>query len=94
MDTETISVTLPVDTVRAIRERVDSGAYASADEVIEEALRLLAEEVIESPEFSAYMREKIQQSIEDPRPSVPIEEAFQRLRERHEERLKAARDEV
>jgi antitoxin ParD1/3/4 len=94
MDTETISVTLPAEAVRAIREKVDSGAYTSADEVIEEALRQLDDKKIESPEFSAYMREKIWQSIEDPRPSVPIEEAFERLRKRHEERLKAARDDV
>jgi antitoxin ParD1/3/4 len=94
METETITLTLPAEVVRSIREKVDSGAYASADEVIEEALRLLDEEAIESPEFTAYMREKIRESIDDPRPSAPIEEAFERLRKRHEDRLKAVRDDV
>lgn len=106
MDTETITVTLPAETVRDIRRKVESGAFASADEVVEEALRLLDDEVIEkalppidetvleTPEFIAYMREKIRKSLDDPRPSIPLEEVFERLRRRHEERLKAPRDEV
>jgi antitoxin ParD1/3/4 len=90
MDTETITVTLPAETARAIREKVESGGYASADEVIQEALRLLDDELIETPEFTTSMREKIRESIADPRPSVPMDEVFERLRRRHEERVKAS----
>jgi antitoxin ParD1/3/4 len=82
MATETITVTLPAETVRAIREKVDRGAYASADQVIEEALRLLDEEVVETPEFTAYMREKIRESLDEPGPDIPMEEVFDRLERR------------
>jgi antitoxin ParD1/3/4 len=82
MDTETISVTLPADTVRAIREKVDSGAYASADEVVEEALRQLDEDAIESPETTAYMRERIRASLAEPGPDIPMEEVFDELERR------------
>ena len=94
MDTETISVTLPAEIVRAIRDAVETGAYSSADAVVEDALRLLQEDETETPEFAAYMREKIKESLQDRRPSVPIEEAFERLRRRHEERVNAARDAI
>src|SRR5215207_10619831 len=93
MDTETISVTLPAEIVRAIRDAVETGAYSSADAVVEDAL-LLQEDETETPEFAAYMREKIKESLQNPRPSVPIEEAFERLRRRHEERVNAARDAI
>ena len=56
MDTETISVTLPAEIVRAIRDAVETGAYSSADAVVEDALRLLQEDETETPEFAAYMR--------------------------------------
>lgn len=82
MDTETITVTLPAETVRDIRRKVESGAFASADEVVEEALRLLDEEVIETPEFTAYLREKIRESLNEPGPDIPMEEVFDRLERR------------
>ena len=69
MDTETISVTLPAEIVRAIRDAVETGAYSSADAVVEDALRLLQEDETETPEFAAYMREKIKESLQDPRPA-------------------------
>jgi antitoxin ParD1/3/4 len=94
MSAETINVTLPAEIVRAIREEVDNGAYASADEVIEEALRQWQEGETEPPEVTAYMRQKIKEALEDPRPSVPIEEAIERLKRRHAERIKAADDQV
>lgn len=36
---EKLSITLPAEMVRLIREKVDLGAYASNSEVIREALR-------------------------------------------------------
>ncbi|MGB4967714.1 MAG: type II toxin-antitoxin system ParD family antitoxin [Candidatus Saccharimonadales bacterium] len=36
---EKLSITLPAEMVRVIREKVDRGAYASNSEVIREALR-------------------------------------------------------
>ena len=82
MATETISVTLPAELVRAVREKVDTGAYTSADAVIEEALRLLQEDETETPEFTAHMREKIKESLAEPGPGIPMDEVFDEL-ERH-----------
>ena len=80
MDTETISVTLPAETVRAIRRKVASGAYASPDEVIEEAaLRLLEEDEPKAPDVTPYMREAIRQSLAEPGPDTPMEEVFENL---------------
>jgi antitoxin ParD1/3/4 len=36
---EKLSITLPAEMVRAIREKVNAGAYGSSSEVIREALR-------------------------------------------------------
>jgi antitoxin ParD1/3/4 len=85
---ETISVTLPADIVRTIREKVAGGAYASADELVAEALREWHDEQFEELDLPDWMRERIQQSLEDPRPSRPIEEVFERIERRHAERLK------
>jgi putative addiction module CopG family antidote len=84
MSAETINVTLPAEIVRAIREEVDHGAYASADEVIEEALRLRLgqEDERDEPELTASMREKIRQSLAEPGPDVPMEEVFDALERR------------
>lgn len=38
----TMNVSLPDELARFVRERVDSGLYSSASEVVREALRLLA----------------------------------------------------
>lgn len=38
---QAISITLPPELARAVAQRVDSGLYSSASEVIREALRLL-----------------------------------------------------
>lgn|GEM_PF-1187425 len=40
------------------------------------------------PEWQAYVREKVQESLDDPRPSIPAEEVRRRILERHEARLK------
>ncbi|MCJ2027346.1 hypothetical protein [Methylobacterium sp. J-067] len=44
----------------------------------------------ETSEFDAYLRAKVQEALDDPRPTIPAEEVFARLRAYHAERLKAA----
>jgi antitoxin ParD1/3/4 len=94
MSAETISVTLPAEIVRAIRAEVDNGTYASADEVVEAAMRQWQEGEIEPSALIASMRRKIKESLDDPRPSVPMEDAIERLKRRHAERIKAIGDEA
>jgi hypothetical protein len=40
------------------------------------------------PEWDAYVKRKVRESLDDPRPSIPAEEVRRRLRERHEARLR------
>lgn len=42
----------------------------------------------------AQMRQKIRAALDDPRPDIPVEEAFARLRAYHEGQLKAHPDDA
>ncbi|TWS99673.1 type II toxin-antitoxin system ParD family antitoxin [Reyranella sp. CPCC 100927] len=71
---EKISITLPPDMVRLIREKVESGAYASTSEVIREAMRLWQRQEEEHAERMAAIRGRIKRSLNDPRPNLSAEE--------------------
>ena len=64
-----------------VDERVRSGRYASASEVLRAGLRALERE---ETALDDYMRRKIEASMADPRPRIPAEEAFALLRAQHE----------
>ena len=79
---EKLSITLPREMARTIREKVASGKYASNSEVIREALRLLqAEETVKAEKLAA-LRHKINRSIEEGGPSLDADEVFERLKVR------------
>lgn len=80
---EKISITLTPEMNRVIKQRVEAGDFASSSELIREALRLWQRHDAEHQEKLASVRQRIQNSLDDPRPSVPLDEAFERLRERH-----------
>lgn len=71
---EKISITLPPDMVRLIRDKVESGAYASTSEVIREAMRLWQRQEEEHAERMAAIRARVRRSLKDPRPSLSAEE--------------------
>lgn len=85
-----VTVTLG-DLQERVDARVQSGQYASASEVLRAALRALDRE---EGALNEWMRERIKEAIEDPRPSIPAEDVFKRLRERHAERFPAKDDEA
>lgn len=64
------------------QEKLDAllatGEYESASEVVRAALYALERE---RKALDELMRRKIQEALDDPRPSVPIDEAFRRVRE-------------
>ena len=60
-----------------LEERLASGEYESASEVVRAGLRALDRE---KAAFDEMMRQKIQEALDDPRPSLPLKEAFARLR--------------
>jgi antitoxin ParD1/3/4 len=81
-------------TLGELQERVDarvqSGAYASASEVIRAAVRALDRE---EAALDGWLRERIEEALTDPRPNVPAREVFERLREHHAARVKAEENE-
>jgi len=83
------------------QERVRRGDYASLSEVVRAGLRALEreealldrifvpiDEYENDPAWQASVRRAIEESLADPRPSIPIEEVEARMRARHEARLK------
>jgi len=83
--TRPISVTLG-NLEQSVTRRVNSGAYASASEVVRAGLRALEREEAVLDEI---MKAKIQEALDDPRPDVPADEVFARLRARHASKVKA-----
>ena len=61
------------------RQHLASGEYASMDEVIQDAVRALDRE---RAAFDEMLRRKVQEALDDPRPPIPIDEAFAELRRR------------
>jgi antitoxin ParD1/3/4 len=58
---------------KVVEERIASGSYASADEVIQAALRALDREEAET---SAWLIELAEESMADPEPSIPAADVF------------------
>lgn len=44
----------------------------------------------ETSDFDELLRRKVQEALDDPRPTIPAEEVFAKLRAHHAKRLKAA----
>lgn len=71
-----------------VEKRVKSGAYSSASEVVRAGLRALDRE---EAFFDEILRRKVREALDDPRPSIPIDEVFDRLEGKHAARMKTAR---
>jgi antitoxin ParD1/3/4 len=73
-----------------VYERVDNGSYASVSEVLRAGLRALDRE---EAALNDWMRARIEESLADPRPDIPIAEAFADLRAHHEARMRSEGEE-
>ncbi|MFK8250766.1 type II toxin-antitoxin system ParD family antitoxin [Ancylobacter terrae] len=73
-----ITVTLG-EQQKSVDARLESGAYASASEVMRAALRALDREDAALDEI---VRRKVAEALDDPRPSIPADEVFAKLRRR------------
>jgi putative addiction module CopG family antidote len=82
--TRQMSVTLPTEMARLVKEKVSSGEYASESEVIRDGLRALAER---DRAVEAWLRNEVAPAYDamlaDPERAQPIAELRTRLEERH-----------
>jgi antitoxin ParD1/3/4 len=88
---EKLSITLPADMARMVRDKVEGGSYASNSEVIREALRIWQEREATKVQRLDQIRAKIAESVDDPRPSLTAKEAGKRLKMLHLKTVKARR---
>jgi antitoxin ParD1/3/4 len=86
-----ISITMTPDMLRAIRESVESGEYASTSEAMRDAVRVWQRQRLEEAERLAAIRARVRRSLADPRPDVPLEEAFERIERLHANSVKSRR---
>jgi antitoxin ParD1/3/4 len=85
---KTITVDLG-DMTDSFDARIASGAYDSADELMREALRALEREDQGADFDDDFLRKKVEEALADPSPDIPMEEVFERLEQKHAERMKA-----
>ncbi len=77
---------------------VKSGRYGSLEDVVQDAMLALAEAIQDherwenDPATIEWMRAKVKESLDDPRPDIPAEEVFAKLERKHAERVRAAAD--
>ena len=88
---EKLSITLPADMARMVRDKVEGGSYASNSEVIREALRTWQEREAMKAERLDQVRQKIAESVNDPRPSLTAKQVRTRLKTLHQKTVKARR---
>jgi len=62
-----------------VQERIAHGRYQNASEVVRAGLRLLEEHELSLEERIAQLKAKINEAWDDPRPSRPADEVFDRI---------------
>ena len=77
-----VTVTLG-DLQARVDARVRSGAYASASEVVQAALRALDRE---EATLDRVILRKVQEASDDPSPTIPADQVFAELRAHHARR--------
>lgn len=89
---EKISVTMTSDMLRAIRDSVEAGEYASTSEALRDAVRIWQRQRLEDAERLAAIRARVRRSLDDPRPDLAEEDAEARMEALFAETAKARRD--
>jgi len=72
----TNSLTLPPDLAAKVQAQIDAGAADNAVDVVRASLEAL--EAADAAKISA-VRERVAQALNDPRPSAPADEVFDRV---------------
>jgi antitoxin ParD1/3/4 len=90
---EKISITMTPDMLRAVRESVEAGEYASTSEAMRDAVRVWQRQRIEDAERLDAIRARVRRSLDDPRPDLDEDEVEARLAKLHADTVKAHRRE-
>lgn len=89
---EKVSVTMTPDMMRAIRESVEAGEFATTSEAMRDAVRVWQRVRLEYAERLEALRARVRQSRDDPRPSLTTDEAEADMTRFMEREGKAADD--
>lgn len=76
---EKLSITVPADMVDAARRQVSSGSYANISDVFQDAMRVWMRQQDEQEARLSELRMRVQQSLDDPRPRIPMDDVFDQL---------------
>ena len=79
---ERLTVTVPAEVATAVREAVAAGTYASASDVVRDALRAWVQANTAEGRDSDALRREIRAGL-DSGPPIPAEEVFAELRARY-----------
>jgi antitoxin ParD1/3/4 len=82
----TLNVELSAKQQAILQRQLESGHYENANEVIDDALRLMNER---DAVFDEWLRGEVNAVMADKRAPVPAETVFKRLEARHARRVKA-----
>jgi antitoxin ParD1/3/4 len=78
-----LSITVTDEHARLLQDEVAKGRFASASELVREALRSFEREALEFEENIESIRERVRRSLADSRPSISSDEVRRRLDELH-----------
>jgi antitoxin ParD1/3/4 len=78
---EKISITITHAMKRTLEERVASGQFASASELMREAFRTWQRREDEHEQKLAVLKARVQKSIDDPRPALTVDEARRKFKD-------------
>ena len=79
---EKLSITLTPQMAKTIRDSVTAGRFASASEVIRDAMRVWQQREDELAERLEVIKARIKASVEDTRPRLDFDESTKRLKAR------------
>jgi antitoxin ParD1/3/4 len=89
---EKLSITLTPQMAKLVRDSVASGRFASASEVIRDAMRAWQQKEREHEEAIASIRARVQASLDDPRPLLTGKQVMESLKKRYDVALESLRD--
>jgi antitoxin ParD1/3/4 len=78
---EKLSISLPPDLLRDVRESVESGEFSSASEAMRDAIRIWKRTREEDAERLSVIRARIRRSLDDSRRNLTSEEVDEHLAE-------------